>query len=314
MQENNRNLSSIIGTIQDEGPSTAAFGNVTDSSGEEGAVYNSVKADVFILPGTDQRRPSWRFLLYIMLIALVISAIFIFSMGDREVDLSDQSEMEEQGEWLQAAIENKQEQSISNQAIHERQSLILIQLEQLSAAIDTIKSGNEKYRADSREGLRIIQKDYQDSINTLAADITELQVMPDMHENDAMPTSIAEENITQVHETSIMNETQVKDDASTRLQEESSDNSPVQTELYTESAAGDWVVNVVSAGQAEPVRQLLLKLQTSGIQAEIQEADVKGKTRYRLRVTGFTSRDEARKYAVNFDGTFGLKDPWVSRR
>ena len=73
-------------------------------------------------------------------------------------------------------------------------------------------------------------------------------------------------------------------------------------------------MNVANSEHIEAVEKLMNKLHKHGIPAETQEVTIGGKPRYRLRIPGFSTSDEARDYAPNLDGDLGLKDPWVSKR
>ena len=59
--------------------------------------------------------------------------------------------------------------------------------------------------------------------------------------------------------------------------------------------SGDWVVNVASSSREVPSKALQDRLRQQEIRTELQRTDVQGKPRYRLRVTGFASSDEARR-------------------
>ena len=85
---------------------------------------------------------------------------------------------------------------------------------------------------------------------------------------------------------------------------------PVQS-----SAQQDWVLNVAYFERREPIIELMEKFWQSGIVTEQQKVTVKGKTGYRLRITGFSSSAEASEFAKHkIDAGLGIKDPWVSRR
>jgi cell division septation protein DedD len=78
--------------------------------------------------------------------------------------------------------------------------------------------------------------------------------------------------------------------------------------------SGDWVVNVASSSREVPIKALQDRLRQQDIRTELQRTDVQGKPRYRLRVTGFASANEARRYAARLVQQADLKGAWVSRR
>ncbi len=77
---------------------------------------------------------------------------------------------------------------------------------------------------------------------------------------------------------------------------------------------GDWVVNVASSSREGPIKALQHKLRQQDIHTELQRTDVQGKPRYRLRVTGFSSGGEARRYAARLEQQADLQGAWISRR
>ena len=78
--------------------------------------------------------------------------------------------------------------------------------------------------------------------------------------------------------------------------------------------AGDWVVNVASSSMEVPIRALQDRLGKQDIRTELQRTDVQGKPRYRLRVTGFSSASEAKRYAAGLVQQADMKGAWVSKR
>ncbi|MGB5540667.1 MAG: SPOR domain-containing protein [Gammaproteobacteria bacterium] len=76
----------------------------------------------------------------------------------------------------------------------------------------------------------------------------------------------------------------------------------------------EWVVNVASSSQEQAMLELAAKLKEQGIPVERQTLTIEGDLMYRLRVPGFTTSDEARRYARRLDKEFGLRGPWVSRK
>ena len=98
---------------------------------------------------------------------------------------------------------------------------------------------------------------------------------------------------------------------------ESPADSPVAPDSQSGSTAvgdGDWSVNLASFTHEAQARGLLEKLKRAGVPAEQQTILVSGSTRYRLRVTGFDTSDAAKQYAGKIDKGLGLQEPWVSRK
>ena len=310
MQDHNRNLSSIIWTIQNEAPapgeSKGSSANLQE--GENTAGFGEAETSDSIWAG--RQRSAWRSFFYVILAILVLVAAYIFVLGGRSGELSDHAYEVGQnmpksaapaehaisnspasaapavaGEPAVPAVAVEQDVNFSNQEIHARQSIILQQLEQLTLAIADIKTGNDQHWIDSRDELKRIQDDFQHKIDTVAAAVAGLQTGSSAQAGSAVPD--------------------VKG---------SSDAGAKQLNASGVPASGKWVVNVANSGQLESIEKLMDKLHKRGIPAETQEVHSGGKTRYRLRIPGFSSSAEARDYARDLDDDLGLKDPWVSRR
>lgn len=84
----------------------------------------------------------------------------------------------------------------------------------------------------------------------------------------------------------------------------------------TEPAAdqGPWVVNLLSASTRAEAERQVAELLGQGIDAEVHSAVVKDQTWYRIRVVGFSTVDDARRYAGQVTAKTGLKGIWVARR
>jgi len=76
----------------------------------------------------------------------------------------------------------------------------------------------------------------------------------------------------------------------------------------------EWVVNVASSSHEQPMQELAAKLKEQGIPVERHALTIEGDLMYRLRVPGFTTSAEARRYAEKLDKEFGIRGPWVSRK
>jgi cell division septation protein DedD len=89
--------------------------------------------------------------------------------------------------------------------------------------------------------------------------------------------------------------------------------SPVAAESHTTNSAGKWVVNLVSFPRPAVADLELVKLSRAGIQAEKYQVNSKKETWYRIRVTGFDSRQAAKSYADAEAHKAGYTQAWVSR-
>jgi cell division septation protein DedD len=76
------------------------------------------------------------------------------------------------------------------------------------------------------------------------------------------------------------------------------------------SASGGWVVNVASLTDAKAATAERQRLQQAGFNVEVQTAQMEGRTWYRVRATGFTSREQAQVYSDMIRHKMGVT-PWV---
>jgi len=311
MLEHNRNLSSIIGTIQDEGPPTSTSKGPTTRPRGVNDTAGFVETETFVSTRPGRRRSAWRAFFYLLFAVFVLAATFIFIMGDRAGYLADlpyelgqyipklymQAEDDaisgmvkragraDRVELVVPASAEEQVGNFSNHEIHERQSMIMKHLEELTATIAAIKAGNDQYQLDNQGEMKRMQDVFQHKIDKVAATVAGLQ-----------------EGLAAQKENSI------------ELAKSSSDINVIQPDSGAVPAMGGWVVNVANSEHIQALEKLKKKLHKHGIRAETQEVITGGKTRYRLRIPGFSTSDEARDYAHNIDGELGLKGPWVSKR
>ncbi|PKM42997.1 MAG: hypothetical protein CVV05_16800 [Gammaproteobacteria bacterium HGW-Gammaproteobacteria-1] len=75
-------------------------------------------------------------------------------------------------------------------------------------------------------------------------------------------------------------------------------------------AAGGWVVNVASLTDAKAASVEQARLKAAGFNVEVQTAQMNNRTWYRVRATGFSSREEAQVYSDMVNHKMGVT-PWV---
>jgi len=75
-------------------------------------------------------------------------------------------------------------------------------------------------------------------------------------------------------------------------------------------ASGPWVVNLLSASTRTEAGRKVEQLSAKGIDAEIQPAVVKDQTWYRIRVVGFATVGDARRFGRKVAKEMGLKGVW----
>ena len=88
-----------------------------------------------------------------------------------------------------------------------------------------------------------------------------------------------------------------------------------ETELQNGSGVlnidGKWAVNLMSLASESAAKPIIASLTAAGFPAEIEIALVNGKKWYRLRVSGFISREDASAFAAIIEGSNSITHPWV---
>lgn len=76
------------------------------------------------------------------------------------------------------------------------------------------------------------------------------------------------------------------------------------------AASGGWVVNVASLTDAKAAAAEQQRLKQAGFNVEVQTAQMEGRIWYRVRASGFSSREEAQVYSDMIRHKMGVT-PWV---
>lgn len=85
------------------------------------------------------------------------------------------------------------------------------------------------------------------------------------------------------------------------------------TSAVTSAPVTGWVVNLVSVDSQYAADKALKRYQAQGISAEIFPVKVKGKTWYRIRITGFANKQEAATQKKYLASKHGIKNAWVQK-
>jgi len=78
-------------------------------------------------------------------------------------------------------------------------------------------------------------------------------------------------------------------------------------------SGGDWVINLVSVYSESAAGNEMARLHKMGIDAEVAVSTVKDRQLYRIRLSGFASRDEALQKKEQLARQYGIKDAWVHK-
>jgi hypothetical protein len=77
---------------------------------------------------------------------------------------------------------------------------------------------------------------------------------------------------------------------------------------------GPWVINLISSRDRGYVSRYADGAQAKGIQAEVTNAEVKGREYWRLQIKGFQTMAEAKSFSEPIKEKLGLKDVWIFKR
>ena len=315
----NRNLNSIVSTIRDDGPSDAADTQQTtgDKPANDG-VTDAIAAPELHEPSPAVHRQEIRALpgitvmlkvAAVLVLALLLGASALLASGkyplidEQGLHLADMPHglvmemaavkagiQESVAQWFEqdatAAIDVRVQQPTVSQAsawphitaVQAEQQQIMTRLDELAGRVVMLEEQAGSEQADSAAAhatLQVLQ------IQTMQAQLADLQQLLEHDRTAQLPVTAP----------------------------------PVIDHAEQAPAnAGTWVVNVASSAQQATILQLQVKLLKQGISTELQQTDINGTLRYRLRVTGFDTGGEAKRYAEKLVREQGLKGAWASAR
>jgi hypothetical protein len=76
---------------------------------------------------------------------------------------------------------------------------------------------------------------------------------------------------------------------------------------------GPWVINLLSSTDKGYVEQYAARARSSDVAVEIHRAEVKGRTYWRLQITGFATASAAKAGAGPVKEKLGIRDVWIHR-
>jgi hypothetical protein len=312
----NRNLSSVVSTIRDEGPAVAGHihclpdDRLNDDGCEDVAeLHTHETPQPFARWWEVQAIPARAVLVKAAAVLVIVigGAAWLMSGGSQVVDNYELSpEAPPAAAAGMAVVEGGEAQTIMPRrapaglllpdvrglgpdtqvsgvtglaAIETRQQAVMDRLDTLAAAIETLQSRFERDREDRLVSDITRQTEQDLQLQDMQAQLAGLQKQLAV-EKVALPPPVA---------------------------------APVGP-VMPSPAEGDWVVNVASSTQQKSIRKLQETLARKDIVTDIQPVSTRGELRYRLRVTGFNSRDEARRQAKVLALEEGLGGAWASKR
>lgn len=317
-QMRDKNLSGVVRTIQDEGPpgyeedsrvaadtawqDEVAPGNSGLATFSEGYESEPDTGSAWINSLSRQGLSSSKLAFFGLLLAIMVILVVIGALGGNGKDVSSPAELN------RVPVEETQPvaSTLAGQAtdtrlreIQEIQLQINVRLDKLESDIAALAEDNSRQWVANEAVLGAMRGQQHSEQALVASSIDALQKqVAALPVAAALPEVSADSPVVAVTEVSAG----------------SSVTSSAPKPVMQPGGDGDWTVNLASFSREEQAGKLLGTLKRAGIQAEQQTTSLNGNTRYRLRVTGFSSRDEAKRYADKLDKGLGLGDPWVSHR
>lgn len=305
---NNRNLSSILSRIRDEGPASprpgssenpldnsavknSAHAATTQKSGDTSVgVAHSTGSEQGIPPeaaistnndhgnNTGQRRSSAGQQLVLILLVAVIAV-----MG------SMLNHLQTQTDEMMAALRLNEQQSFSAANAQQLSSDILPRVSSLSETISGL-----------REELQTIKADYKAFDSKLASAIPE-DLKPQLMEIVAASKKVntLQHEIGRIQHKVLEMGTEINDIKGEIIPE------------LTPQPADSWIVNLASLSSRDRALTAFNKLQQSGVVPLLQEVIVNGSKMYRLSVGGFTSHEAASSFIKEARKKYGFEGGWI---
>jgi len=310
--ENNRNLSSIISKIRDEGPPGSEVKATPLIPVEAGPVHDDTDVQQNVPTGPAGHRVSLqRLRRLLLLLVITIGMVFLAASytGDRNggglagiggavrgwfsaaPDASGKGAVSRTGVVAGDAVD---EQLVRDLQV--RQLEIMNRLDRLTETVTALDETVDRNRMDydtETAGLR----QQGAAIRRLEATLTTLrQRLAGVVEK---PAATAESTAAGTASGTLGVPAKA---------------AATQSETPQAVAGSDWVVNIASSSHGQAMQDLAAKLREQGIPVERHTLTIEGDLMYRLRVPGFATSGEARRYAEKLDKEFGLRGGWVSRK
>ncbi len=327
--ESNRNLSSIISKIRDEGP---------PSSGDAAPPDTPVIADDALQTTEAKagRRVSRKLWLGLILPLALTAGLVLFAgnyAGYRDNDrfagvtstvrgwftdtrdAGDNRGMSDDSTFANAAVDEELVREL-----RARQLDIMARLDQLTDTVTVLNEANGRNRADSELVLTSLRQEQQAGIDMLKARITELQQQidgmvgkPAVQTKQAVPAQSTAQVKKAKSDKPVVKANETMPARRVAQKENAVPAQPTAPDEAEQAVPGEeWVVNLAASSNEQAMSELAARLKKKGISVERQVFTIDGDLMYRLRAPGFKTSGEARRYADRLDKEFGLRGGWVS--
>jgi len=305
---NNRNLSSVITRIRDEGPAVSQPNNGVSqqenihpgtSAGiklnpaqrhtetiRSGENEQHVTSEYFALDDHDQnkytvhkRNTIWQQLVLIFLVSVIAVMGFLLY------------QLKTQTDEMRQVLHSDEAQILLTSNVQMQSTEVVPRLASLNEAL-----------VELREELKVIKTDYQESDSRLALNIP-MKLKPEL-----MKIAAASENVSALQNEFVRIQGEMRE-MGTEIKVMKNEIVPEKTQVL----ANSWVVNLAALSSKDKAQAAFEKLQQSAASPVIQEVTFKGKKMYRISAEGFSTPEEASAFITEAREKYGFEGGWIKQ-
>jgi SPOR domain len=309
--ESNRNLSSIIGRIRDDGPLAP-----------ESQADQPAPAD-YLSPASRSGRAPGRRLLRLLVLLLLSAAVLAgatiylvrwygwqpLSGFWPHTPLSQETAVVTPGgNTGSVAVYTGPSQADQAEldSLHDRLGQLGSQLDELSTTLSTVVATAEKRSAALEETIRSMDESQRKALDQMQGRLDALQTRVQDLNTAGRSGKPPKPAAKPVPKKAAVPAVPAPAPAAAAAPAPETPDSPASAE--------EWVVNVASSTVPEKIDEAEAHMHSVGISVERQVVNFGGEVRYRLRVTGFPSSVDAKHYATKLEQDLGIKGAWASRK
>lgn len=296
----NRNLSDVIQKIRDDGPPASRSGQVASipaAAAGSGGIHLQDDTAAPAARRSVPRRSMKRPLLLLLLLVIAVPALLVLA-GRPLTGLPGHATISDAMDGIRRYLAGLSVPTTTTptlqmagqdpgyaeqlQGLEARQIQLMARMDELSATVATFSTSDNKQPDTAFDEFARQQRSELEGIDAAVAALQTLH----REQDAAVPPK----------------------PGNTKSAAGATASSPVP------AADGEWVLNIASSSREESVWAMMDKLAAMGVDSEQQTVTADGETLYRLRITGFATKQEAKDYAGKLGKRIRLSGPWVSRR
>lgn len=305
---NNRNLSSVITRIRDEGPAASRLNDDApqhdnfhpgasakikqdpadrhSNTMQTGGNEQHGTSEYFSLDDYDRdkytslkRNVIWQKLVLMLLVSVIAVMGFLLYQLKAQTD-----------EVRDALL------------LNEEQILLTSSTQKKSNELVPGLTGLNEELVELREEIKAIKTDYQESDSRLALNIPR-ELKPQL-----MKIASASENVSELQNEFVRIQGEIHE-MGTEIKVMKNQNVAEKTQVLTNS----WVVNLAALSSKDKAQAAFDKLQQSTASPVIQEVTVNGKKMYRISAEGFSTPEEAAAFITEAREQYGFDGGWIKQ-